>query len=59
MIKGKLDDTVDESSADQEIHNSNVIVHNLREIWRPAPSETGSYSRQAVRQTKFVRGLKF
>ena len=29
MVKRKLDGTVDESSADQEIRKSDVIVHNL------------------------------
>ena len=36
-----------ESSAYQEICKSNAILHSL---WRPAPSRTGSYGRQAVRQ---------
>ena len=29
MVKRKLDGTVEESSADQEIHKSNTIVHIL------------------------------
>ena len=47
MVKRKLDGAVDEFSADQEIRKSNVTVHNLWKIWRPAPSRTGSYSRLA------------
>jgi len=31
----------------QGIRKSDGIVHNLWKIWRPAPSGTGSYSRQA------------
>ena len=42
MIKSELDGTEDESSADQEIPKSNVIVHNLWKIWRAAPNGTGS-----------------
>ena len=41
MVKGKLDDAVDKSSADQEIRKSDATVHR---IWRHAPSRTGSYS---------------
>jgi len=41
---------VDESLADQEIHKSSVIMHNLWKIWRPAPSGTESYGRQVGRQ---------
>ena len=40
-----LGGTVEESSADQEIHKSDMTVHNLSKIWRPAPSGTRSYSR--------------
>ena len=29
MVKRKLDGAVDESSVDQEIHKSDVIVYNL------------------------------
>ena len=29
MVKRKLDSLVDESSADQEIRESNMFVHNL------------------------------
>ena len=29
MVKRKLDGSVDESSADQEIHKSDMTVHNL------------------------------
>ena len=46
MVKRKLDGTVDQSLADQDICKSNVIVHNLCKIGRPAPSGTRSYSRQ-------------
>ena len=46
MVKRKLDGAVDESSAYQEICKSDMIVHNLGKIWRPAPSGTGSYGRQ-------------
>ena len=59
MIKRKLDGAVNESAADQEIRKSNAIVHNLWKIWRPAPSGTGSYSKEGVRQTKFGCGLEF
>ena len=47
MVKRKLDGVVDESLADREIRKSDAIVHNLWKIWKPAPSGTGSYSRQA------------
>ena len=47
MVKWLLDGAVDESLADQEICKSNMIVHNLWKIWRPAPSGTRSYDRQA------------
>ena len=50
MAKRKLDGAVDESSADREIHKSDAIVHNVWKIWRPAPSGTGSYGRQAGRR---------
>ena len=50
MVKRKLDGTVDKSSADREIHKSDAIVHNLRKIWRLAPSGTGSYGSQAGRR---------
>ena len=56
MAKRQLDGTVGESSADQEIRKSNAIVHNLWKLWKPAPNETRSYSRQAVCQIKFGRG---
>ena len=49
MVKRKLNGAVDESSADRKIYKSDVTVHNLRKIWRPAPSGTGSYGRLAVR----------
>ena len=49
-VKRKLDGAVDESSADQDFRKLSTTVHNLRKIWRPAPSETRFYSRQAVRQ---------
>ena len=45
-----VDGAVDKSSGDQEICKSNVIVHNLWKIWKPASSGTGSYGRQYVRQ---------
>ena len=32
IAKRKLDGVVNESSADQEIHKSNAIVHNLYKI---------------------------
>ena len=47
MVKRKLDGAVEESSADREIRKSDMIVHNLWKIWRPKPSGTGSYGRQA------------
>ena len=61
MVQGKLDGAVDESSVDQEIRKSYaiVLIASLWKIWRPAPSGTGSYGRQAVRQTKFGQSLKF
>ena len=40
MVKRKLDGAVDKSSADQEIRKSNMTVHNLWKIWRPAPGLT-------------------
>ena len=49
MVKRKLGGAVDESSADQEIRKFDATVHNLWKIWRPAPSGTRSYSRQAGR----------
>ena len=62
MVKRKLDGTMDESSVNQETCKSNVIVHSLWKIWKPAPSITGSYGlqagKQANRQTKFGCGLK-
>ena len=56
MVKKTLDGAVDESSADQEIRQSDVIVHNLWKIWRPAPVEPDL---TAGRQTKFGLGLTF
>ena len=50
VIKRKLDGAVDESSANQEIRKSDVVVHNLRKIWRPAPSGTKTYGRQTGRR---------
>ena len=50
MIKRKLDGAVDESSVNREIRKSDAIVRNLWKIWRPAPSGTGSYGKQAGRQ---------
>ena len=47
MVKKYQDGAVDESSVDQEIRKYNAIVHNLWKIWKPAPSRTGSYGRQA------------
>ena len=47
MVKRKLDGAVDKSSADCEIRKSDAIVHNLWKIWRPVPSGTRSYGRQA------------
>ena len=49
MVKRKLDGTVDESLADQKIRKSDVIVHNLWKILRPAPSGTESYGRKTAR----------
>ena len=46
-VKRKLDGAVDESSADQKIRKSDMTVHNLGKIWRPAPSGIWSYGRQA------------
>ena len=39
MVKRKLDGAVDESSVDQKC--------SCRKIWRPGPSRTCSYGRQA------------
>ena len=50
MVERYLDGTVGKTSADQEIRKSNAIVHHLWKIWRPTPSGTRSYGRQAVRQ---------
>ena len=50
MVKRKLDGAVAESSSDREIRKSDAIVHNLWKIWRPEPSGTGSYGRQAGRR---------
>ena len=47
MVKRQLDGAVGESSVDQKIRKSNIIVHSLWKIWRPAPSGTGSYGRQS------------
>ena len=55
MAKRKLDGTVNESSADQKIRKLDLTACNLWKIWRPAPSETRSYSRL----TKLGQGLKF
>ena len=49
MIKRKLDGAVDESSADQDFRKPGATVHNLGKIWRPTPSGTRSYGRQAGR----------
>ena len=46
-VKRKLDSAVDESSADQDFRKFSATVHNLRKIWRPAPSGTGFYGRQS------------
>ena len=51
----KLGGAVDKSSADWEIHKSDVTVHNLCKIWRPAPSGTRSYVRQAGWQADEIR----
>ena len=51
MVKRKLDGTVDESSADQEIRKSDATAHNLQKIW-----QAGWLT---VRQLKFGQGLKF
>ena len=60
IVERKLDDAVDESSADQEIRKSNAIVHNLWKIWGQHLAELGlTAGRQAVRQMKFGCGLKF
>ena len=56
MVKRNLDGTVDKSLANQEICESDAIVHNH---WRLATSGAGSYGRQAGWLTKFKRGLKF
>ena len=47
MVKRKLDGAMEKSSADKEIHKSDLTVHNLWKIWRPAPSRAGSYGRLA------------
>ena len=44
MVKRKLDGAVDGSSMNQKIRKFDVTA---RKIWRPAPSGTQSYSRQA------------
>ena len=41
MVTRKLDGALDESSADQEIRKP------VLKIWRPAPSGTGFYGKQA------------
>ena len=50
MVERKLDGVIDEFSVDREIRKSDMIVHNLWKIWRPEPSGTGSYGRQAGRR---------
>ena len=47
MVKRKLDGAVDRFSVNQKIRKSDVTVCNLGKIWRPAPSRTQSYGRQA------------
>ena len=47
MVKRKLDGAVELSSADRKIRKSNVTVHSLEKIWRPAPSGTTFYGRLA------------
>ena len=42
MVERKLDGTVDESSADQDICKSDATAHK---IWWSAPNITGSYGR--------------
>ena len=57
MVKRKLDGAEDKSSADQKVCKFEATVHNLRKIWRPAPSGIRSYGRKAAWLTKFGRGL--
>ena len=59
MVKRQLGGTVDEFSADQEISKSKRLYIHLWKIWSPAPSKTGSYSRQAASEMKFGRGMTF
>ena len=47
MVKRKLDGAVDESSVDQDICESDVVVHNLGKSGGPALSGTWSRGRQA------------
>ena len=42
---------VDESSSEQQIHESADYILIVRKNWSPRPSATGSYSRLAVRRT--------
>ena len=41
---------VDESSLEQQIHESDDYVWIVRKNWSPRPSATGSYIRQAGKQ---------
>ena len=50
MVRRKLDGALDEPSVDRNFRKPHATVHNLWKIWKPAPSGTGSYGRQAGRQ---------
>jgi len=56
MIKKWLDSAVDESLADQEIHKSNMIGHNL---WKFASLHLAELGLKAGRQMKFGGGITF
>ena len=43
---------LDESSSEQQVRESANYTLIVRKNWSPRPSATGSYGRQAVRETK-------
>ena len=63
-VKRKLDGTVDESSMDQEIHESDAIAHNMGKSGGLHLAELGLIagklaSNPAIWLTKLGQGLKF